>query len=221
VKIVFSIFFYFSFYFIVVAQSDTTNKELYTNDYKFNEGIYISFEQVKLNKPIPKVRLITQLSIDNDDFFEEVVKFDKIYFFDDYGIKQEISIENIWGYCKNNALYINCNNEFNRITIIGSVFHFVANTKVYHDRFSDPFYDYNSLGFSSYQTTELREYIFDFETGKIMDFSIESVETILKRKNNLYDEFMSLSKRKKRQLMFYYIRKYNEATPLYLAKPEY
>ena len=53
------------------------------------------------------------------------------------------------------------------------------------------------------------------------DQAKDLVETILKRNNKLYEEFMSLSKRKKRQLMFYYVRKYNEATPLYLAKPEY
>jgi hypothetical protein len=209
----------FLFPLLIVAQNDTINKVIYSNDYQFKEGIYINYEQVILNKPLDKIRLITSLKPDDDEFYEELLKSDKISFFDDYGINQEIPTEKIWGYCKNNSLYINYRKESSKIILIGSVCHFTAITKVYHERYNDSFYGYGSMGFTPYQTNELREYLFDFKTGRILDLSIESLDVILKRNTALNDEFNKLKKRKKRQLMYYFLRKYNESEPLYLAKP--
>ena len=69
---------------------------------------------------------------------------------------------------------------------------------------------------SSYSSTEMRQFIIDFETGKILEYTVESVEVLIMKDTELYDEFMSLRKKKKKQLKFLYIRKYNERNPLYL-----
>jgi hypothetical protein len=34
--------------------------------------------------------------------------------------------------------------------------------------------------------------------------------------NELYDEYVQLSRRRKKELMFVYIRRYNEKNPLYI-----
>ena len=64
--------------------------------------------------------------------------------------------------------------------------------------------------------TELRQYLMDFESGEVMEYDIEGVEILLMKDPELHDEYVSLSRRKKGQLKFVYIRKYNEKHPLYL-----
>lgn len=214
-RILFIIFLLCSF-MLCAGQRDTIKKVLYTTSFQFKDGIYLNIEQLKHNNPIPKLRLITDVNHDDNDFFKEIVKFNIISFYDDYGIKQEIPTDEVWGYCNNNGVYINYSDDFNRINVIGSVCHFVAFTKVYRSKFNDPFYDINSMGYTSYQSNELREYFFDFETGKVMDLSVENVTIILRRNNKLFNEYYNLNKRKKRQLMYFYLRKYDEITPLYL-----
>jgi len=62
----------------------------------------------------------------------------------------------------------------------------------------------------------MKQYLLDFDTGKIMEYDNNSVEVLLMKDPELYDEYMALGKRKKKQLKFYYIRKFNERNPLYL-----
>jgi len=62
----------------------------------------------------------------------------------------------------------------------------------------------------------LRQYLIDFETGKIYEFDVESVKVLIMRDPELYEEFVKLTKKKQKELMFVYIRKFNERNPLYL-----
>ena len=64
----------------------------------------------------------------------------------------------------------------------------------------------------------MRQYVLDFETGNIYQYNMKTVETILMRDPELYDEFIQLRRRKKNKLMFFYLRKYNKRNPLYLPK---
>ena len=63
--------------------------------------------------------------------------------------------------------------------------------------------------------TELRQYLLDFETGEVMEYDMDGVEILIMKDPELHDEYVSLSRRKKGQLKFVYIRKYNEKHPLY------
>jgi hypothetical protein len=47
-----------------------------------------------------------------------------------------------------------------------------------------------------------------------MDYDFKSIEVLLMKDPELYDEFVALRKRKKKQLKFYYLRKFNERNPL-------
>ena len=42
---------------------------------------------------------------------------------------------------------------------------------------------------------------------------------LLMKDNELYEEYVQLSKRKKKDLMFVYIRKFNEKNPLFIPVP--
>jgi hypothetical protein len=213
------------FYFInsIFSQVDSNNLVKYTPDFKFTEGIYLSFEQVRSNSPIPKSRIISICEYDDPDFFIKVLSKNKVFYYDNIGNRNEFLSDKVWGYSRNGFLYIRIEEEFYRITLIGSICHFVANHTTYSNYYNNPYY-YNSymdpsrFASSSYPSTELRQYILDFSSGRVFDYSIDGIELILMQDPLLHDEFMALSKKKKKQLKFVYIRKFNEKNPLYFPK---
>jgi len=64
----------------------------------------------------------------------------------------------------------------------------------------------------------MKQFIMDFETGKVLDYNVQNMEIVLMRDPELYDEYMGLRSRKKKQLKFLYIRKFNERNPVYFPK---
>jgi hypothetical protein len=210
----------------------------YTPDFKFNDGIYLNFEQVKMNSPIPKAKLLTSVDYNDREFFKKILEGDKIYFYDNMGVRQDIAKNSIWGYSRNGVLYVQVQENFNRITFIGSICHFVADITTYDSRYYgspygyyDPYYSpysysnyYNPYSYySPYRSNmtrdELKQYLLDFESGKVLEFDVDNTELLLMKDNKLYEEYVQLSRRKKKDLMFVYIRKFNEDNPLYIPVP--
>lgn len=219
----------------------------YTPDFRFKDGIYLNFDQVKMNNPIPKAKLLTSVDYNDREFFKKVLAQDKIYFYDNMGVRQELGRNNIWGYSRNGVLYIQIQQGFNRITFVGSICHFVADITSYDNRYNSPYgyYDpyYSPYGYSNYYNpynpygsyyspyspyspyrssntsrTELKQYLIDFESGKLLEFDISNTELLLMKDNQLYEEYVQLSRKKKKQLMFVYIRKFNEKNPLFIPQ---
>ncbi len=209
----------------------------YTPDFRFADGIYLNFDQVKANRPIPKAKLLTSIDYNDREFFKKILEGDKIYFYDDMGVRQEVAKNSIWGYSRNGVLYVQIQENFNRITFVGNICHFVADITSYDSRsygspygYYDPYYSPYSYGsyyspyynpyYSPYRSnmgrTELKQYIIDFESGKVLEFDVENTELLLMKDNQLYEEYVQLSRRKKKDLMFVYIRKFNEKNPLYI-----
>ena len=230
------------FVFELAAQSDSTaNMVKYTLEFKFREGFYLNFDQVKSNRPIPKSRILTSTDYNSKTFFDQVTESQTLTYFDDLGNSQEVETTKLWGYCKNGILYINIGGSFNRITITGNICHFVANITSYSNRYNSPYgyspYGYSPYGYSpysygyspygyypygygspNYRTTELKQFMLDFNTGKIVEYDSKNVEMLLMTDPELHDEFSRLRSKKKQQLRFMYIRKYNERNPLYIPK---
>jgi hypothetical protein len=208
----------------------------YTPDFRFNDGLYLNFDQVKLNSPIPKAKLLTSADYNDRDFFDKVFANDKIYFYDNLGVRQEITKKSIWGFSRNGVLYIQVQNNFNRITFVGNICHFVAEITTYDNRYSpygyyDPYYSpygYNSYysPYSSYYSpysqpsvsrNEIKQYMIEFETGKILEYNTENIEILLMKDPELYDEYVKLPLKKKKEQIFVFIRKFNERNPLYIS----
>jgi hypothetical protein len=209
----------------------------YTPDFRFTDGLYLNFDQVKLNNPIPKSKLLTSLDYNDREFFKKILEGDKIYFYDNMGIRQEIERTSLWGYSRNGVLYIQIQDNFNRITFVGNICHFVADITTIDSRsYNSPYgyYDpyYSPYGYSNYYNpyssyyspyrqpglarNELKQYLIDFESGKVLEFDVTNTELLLMKDNQLYDEYVQLSRKKKKELMFVYIRKFNEKNPLYI-----
>ncbi len=212
----------------LAGQQDTADMVKYSPDFKFNEGVFLNFDQVRQNRPVSKSRIVTSISYDDPDFFDRILESKRISFFNELGVKEEVAVKNIWGYSRNGVLYIGLNDGYYRITILGSICHFVANLTTYNPGYGNPYsypyygyYNYyNPYGMSpgTYTSTEMRQYILDFKTGRVMEYSVESVEVLLMADPGLHDEFTALRNKKQKQLKFLYIRKFNERNPLYFPK---
>ncbi|MCF8371272.1 MAG: hypothetical protein K9H64_06605 [Bacteroidales bacterium] len=203
------------------AQSDSIRRVKYTPDFQFTEGVYLSFEQVRNNNPIPKSRIVSNQDIDDIQFFDKLFEEDKLVLFDKNGMKTELKKEEVWGYCKLGAIYIYHNEDFNRIPVIGSISHFVAtetieNYRGYdpYYRSYDPYYSNNTRGRFPTTSKELRQYMLDFETGQVLDYNHESLKVFLMRDPALYEEFNNLSRRKQKKMVFMFLRRFNEQNPL-------
>jgi hypothetical protein len=216
----------FLFPFLIQAQPVKQGDSLirYTPEFKFKDGIYLNFDQVRMNEPIYKSRIITDIPYDNPDFFDQILKQKKIELFDHIGTRQEVPTKNIWGFASNGVLYINFKGNFFRITLIGSICHFVANVTTYSNDILNPYYGYPYYNpynpyYSPYRggtpDIDIKQLLLDFKTGNVLEYNEESVELLLMPDAQLYDEFVGLSKKKQKQLKFVYIRKFNEKNPLY------
>jgi hypothetical protein len=236
------IFFWISFFsqgipLVRLSGQDKEGMVKYSPEFRFTDGIYLSFDQVKLNSPIPKAKLLTSIDYNDREFFKKIFEMDKIYFYDNMGIRQEVAKNSIWGYSRNGVLYVQVQEGFNRITFVGSICHFVADITTYDSRYYNSpygYYDpyYSPYGYSNYYNpyspyyspyrqsntsrNELKQYLIDFESGKILEFDVENTELLLMKDNQLYEEYVQLSRKKKKELMFVYIRKFNEKNPLYI-----
>ena len=126
----------------------------------------------------------------------------------------------MWGFSQNGILYVNWNNEFNRIPVFGSISHFIAD-KTYVENNYNPYNNsynrYNTHYNRNQQTVkkEVRQYLLYMETGKIIDYNYKNIEILLMKDIKLYEEFVKLKRKKKRQLKFLYLRKYNNKHPFY------
>lgn len=214
----------FVFMMLAAAGQYTSSDNIkYSPDFLFKEGFYISFDQVRSNEPVPPARVISDFDHTSGDFFNKILDGKKLPFFDAFGMRQEIAINKIWGFSKNGVVYIRIGDVFSRVTFIGQICHFVATITTYDNRYYDPYY-YNPYYYryrpmpSNYSSSEMRQYMIDFETGKLLEYNVSNLEILLMKDPELHDEYMSLRKRKKKQLKFMYIRKFNERNPLYFPR---
>jgi len=199
--------------FTSLIGSSQTDSVLYSREYEFREGIYLTIDQFKQNAPILKPSIVSTIPSNQLDFLTQVVEYKNLVFKDSAGKEQTILTNTLWGYCQNRTIYINFNNEFNRVNVIGSLCLFTAIiTRV--SSFNDPI---NSTYGMNTTFDELRQFILDVQTNKVFDFNVKSMEALLVRDNELYKQFMALKRREKSDSIFIYLRRYNEKHPLYLS----
>jgi hypothetical protein len=230
-----------AFFTVPLTGQEKTGMVKYTPDFRFKDGIYLNFDQVRLNNPIPKAKLLTSTDYNDREFFKKLLESDKIYFYDGMGVRQEVGTNTIWGYARNGVIYVQIQENFNRITFVGSICHFVADITTIDSRYYnspyggyDPYSYYSPYGYSNYYypyssyyspysrsnmtRNELKQYLIDFETGKTLEFNMESAELLIMKDAQLYEEYVQLPRKKKKELMFVYVRKFNERNPLYIPE---
>ncbi len=205
---------------------DTIQKVPYTQDYILKEGIYLTFSQFLTNNPIPKYKIVSKVPRDIPTYLSEVTKADTIHYIGENGFIIPVPVSKIWGYCENNTLFVRYLNKFNRVIVIGTIGFFMTQVTVTSTIYDDPYYSYYYDPFyypisgtpRQVKSDEIRRYLIDFKTGEILPFTYSNLEVLLSADTELYNEYMSLSKRKRKKLIFLYLRRFNERNPLMLPK---
>jgi hypothetical protein len=207
------------FFFLLNALQAQRKTVEYSRDFSFREGVYLSLTDFKNNNPIPSSRIVFSTNRGDRDFLKYVLNKKVVTYIDSTGKQQEIESEKIWGYSSNDMLYIKYGVNYNRVAVVGSLCHFIATTQTVAP-FRNP-YPYNRYDPTINQVQYIyttNQHILDFETGVVQEFNVLSMETLLKRDEVLYNEFVSLSKRKKKESVFIFLRKYNDRHPIYFPE---
>ena len=155
----------------------------YTPDFRFKDGIYLNFEQVKIIVRFQRQSCLHLLIIMTGSFSRRIMEMDKIYFYDDMGVRQEVAKSDIWGYSRNGVLYVQVQENFNRITFVGNICHFVADITTYdnhyynnspygyYDPYYSPYYGYGNY-YSPYYSPVL---LFTLWSVKYATYGTETV----------------------------------------------
>lgn len=204
----------FVFLFIVLVSTWSLSAQQlvkYERDFDLNEGIYITFANLQNNQPIPKSAIETKYDPNSQEFYYDVLAEPSLKIRLNNDSVAEVKTSGIWGFSRNGNVYVNYSDDFYRVPVLGSISHFVATVEVYETGYYDPW-----SGMPTNQTRdELHQFILDFDTGKIYEYTLENFTNLLRKDYELHKEFMNLKKRHQRQKMFIYLRRYNEAHPIY------
>lgn len=201
---------------ITMLQAAAQELIQYAPGFEFREGVYITFEQFKDNNPIPKNSIISKLDKSDSDFLPAILDEKTFSYKDAADSVHTASTENVWGFSRNAAVFIRVENDYNRIAVMGSISHFVATITIYNSGMNSPFMNpYYGPGSMPSTTQEMRQMILDYKTGRTVDFTQENMENILQRDQRLFDEFNALKKSQKKDMLFLYLRKYNEKHPIF------
>lgn len=190
----------------------------FTKDFRLYEGLYLNYNEFRVNWPIPKEKIITTIDKEQLDFYSKLIEQDVIEYKERDGNVAKIASDKVWGYCQNNTVFLNINKSFFRIPIFGALSSFLATVEVQsisqgYDPFMNPI-----IGSSQSKVKEIRQFLFDFYTNEVMPLTTEKVETYLIRDSLIFSEYSQLSKKKKREFTSKYIRMYNEKHPIYFPK---
>ncbi|HRG37313.1 MAG TPA: hypothetical protein PK289_02175 [Bacteroidia bacterium] len=203
----------FIFLLIISKLSTSQNATVaYSRDFEFKEGIYLTIDQFKQNNPIPISDIVSAVPKTEHNFLTQVLDQKTVTFKDETGQEQKLATASIWGYCRNRSVFLNFNQTFNRLNVIGSLCHFTSEVVVVS--YQDPTYYGRGIN-NSYR--ELKQFILNTESNSVNDFTVPAMEQALKSEPQLLNDFQKLRKKEKSNSIFIYLRKFNEKRPLYLG----
>ena len=188
------------------AQADTMWVP-YHGGMDLREGIYRDFHEFRLNAPsIPQARLRDDQGLPVRDIRQVV---SKLWYQPDSGAVQVIRMDRIWGFCHNDAVYVQAGNGFYRIGLMGSIAHMV-----YEQNYRD--WDPYLYGYGTVTRTVLLHQIICMETGAVLPFNASGLHTAMELDHGLQEEFAALPKKKRNsdEALFRFLRLYNERHPL-------
>lgn len=203
--------------FFSFAQTDSVQ---FTRDMILEEGIYLNYFDFRTNRPIPRSMIKSKENKGDLDFFDNTVDNNDFIVFTFAGIEHKVPTDSVWGYCQNNTIYINYEKNFCRIPVFGHISHFIATVEVYNSTAYNPYYANYSITATGMpmKSKEVKQFMLDFYTGKVVEYNLDNFLLMLSSDQKLFDEFKVLKKRKQREMMGLYLRKFNEAHPLSYPK---
>jgi hypothetical protein len=190
----------------------------YSNPNSIKEGLFLTYDDFRYNRGIPKSDIKTPIKKEQLDFLSKVTLNDTV----NYVIGNALSktaTKKIWGYYQNNTLFVNYGNEFYRVPVFGAICYFVATVDTYYNNgIYDPFFNGGMAVGGTTPTKEIRDFLMNFYDGKIVPFSMDVAEELLQKNKEVFEEFMKLKKRQRKEQVSRYIRKFNEQQSIYFLK---
>ena len=186
------------------------------------EGIYLYYIDFRNNSPIQKNNIQSKLDKEQLDFLTKITDENDTITYLLQGKELKINTDSIWGFCQNNTVYLNYQKNFCRIPVFGNISHFIAVIEIT----SNPYYN-NNPSYYNYgiggatmpvKTKEVRQFILDFYSGNVVEFNNANFKEILSRDKKLYTEFTALKKRKQKDQIGIFLRRYNDAHPVFFPK---
>lgn len=178
----------------------------------FEEGFYFSIDMVLKNDPIQPSWIESENETYNKAFYTDQFRVDKLVYHDSQGVRQTVETEDIWGFSTSGKLYIKIGPQFHEIRFIGCISYFFASETVYSpfEHRTGYFFNAKSIMRPDIILAKNKEYLIDFTANNVSVFNINGLERILVNDSILWTEFDGLSKRKKKQLKYIYLTRYNE-----------
>lgn len=194
---------------LAVAQQDSVKVP---DDMK--DGFYLTYADFRRNRAIEKEAVVTEMDRDQLEFMGKLMNQEKIVYRRD-GAVQSVDPRIIWGFFQNKTLYVNYKEEFYRVPVFGSICYLVASVTIYSGGFYDPTFGYVV---TPGRGKEIREFIMNYYDGEITELKSGRVEELLSRDAALYAEYKALSRRRQREQLYRYIRRFNESHPVYFLR---
>lgn len=189
-----------------IGQQDSTWVR-YAGGMDFREGLYAEFDAFRYNRPSHPLAILRD---DQGSRIDDLRKYSgKLFWQPDSGDRQPIDLDAMWGFCNNNVVFIRAGNGFFRIGLMGSIAHVLYE---YSYRDWDP---YMYPGGSVTRTAQ-GQYVLDMQSGRLMDFNASTMQELLARDELLSAEYNDIPpKKRKSEVLFLFLRRYNDRYPLY------
>lgn len=192
-------------FLIFFAASALSQPTLKPADKHPNDGVYLSFDEVRENAPSVKRPQLFRSMYDTVFTILQWSRTPSLYYVDKDNQKVSLKRESIIMIAENGTAYIQQNGVFHKASLFGPVIVF---TEIY-PKVNEPM---------AVVVTEIkassRDRILDTENELVMDYTLENFQNILKRDEELNNEFNAIkSIKQKRKMVYRYIEKYNARNP--------
>lgn len=213
---------------LIVIGYATTNaqKEQLTNEFEFKSGLYLSFESFKKNKPDLTWQEVRYDAHANRG--KRAIQFKFMYRIDT-STKAEtaLPLESIWGICAEGVPYVRVSipsretSIFTALKTRGRICHYTYDTYVIK-KVPMTIYDPNSgkpILQKEIENEELitKEAILNFESGKIVDFTVPNFKTWIKEiDEKLTATLEGLSEKEATEKLHKTMLIFNDRNPIYI-----
>lgn len=188
------------------ARSQTDSAKVYP-DFRFSDGIYLTFDDFKNNRP---VYTNFEIKYRNGSTYLYIMCADSSRDYD-------CEVKQPWGYCQNSNVFIHqgYGDNYFRLQVIGALIHyFVIEMQYYDPSFPDPFNPYST---SPNRRITNRELVMEWETGRRFEFCYKNFKVFLGENDPEMLQQLESSK-KKRKMIYYFMLQYNSKHPVYIKQ---
>jgi hypothetical protein len=211
------------FFFAIILRGTAQKTTIITKNFKFRDGVYATYADWQRNKPMLVLDSIeTNLAVNPKTFFMqmEFAKHKKTM--------QPIGLDSIWGIVVDGIPYIRLPRTeldktaycFAGLILRGRLCYFnyetIRHTKVpitaYIPQTGEPYITKKV----SKEETIVREKLINYETGEIVDLSLNSFKTLIADDKDLVTTVNELKTNELKEKLFKCVLIYNDRNPVYL-----